>query len=557
MDRSLELVIALLGVMKSGAAFVPLDTEWPFERLAQVLQELPGEVVLVSPAAPIDPAALGRNAILVDVRAPLSREDSPPSHERRSDPEAPIYAIYTSGSTGRPKAAVVPHRGITNRLLWMSEFFGSAAGQVVLQTTRPVYDSAIWQLFWPLLTGGRTVLPEPGREHEAEYLAALIDRHGVTMTDFVPSVFNALVPALVADDAARRQLRSLHCLIVGGEEITPTTTYRFQEHFPDVRLVNLYGPTECSIGCIAYEVTGREGGRIPIGRPISNVQALVLDHHGHPVPPGVPGELFLTGACLGLGYLGDVAQTRAAFVPNPVAETAAPLLYRTGDLVRYRADGNIEFLGRKDRQIKLRGYRIELGEIEAVLEEHSGVLDAAAIVREDQPGQRRLVAYVVASNGTARSASRELRAYLQRRLPEHMVPSAIVALDALPLAPSGKVDHRALPSPEPAPLERESAFEAPRTKLERAIAAIWAGVLGVDRVGLHDNFFDLGGHSLLATQMAARIHETLGIKLPLRSLFDEPTVAGVVARVRAAEDALARLVTEIEALTVTGGGAQP
>ena len=247
----------------------------------------------------------------------------------------------------------------------MDRFFGRDAAAAALQTTRHVYDSAVWQLFWPLTNGGKTVIPAHGIELNADSLAALIAEHGVTITDFVPSVFNTLVPQLVTDRAMHQSLRSLRSIIVGGEEITPASTYSFMAHFPGVRVANLYGPTEASIGCICYEVTGREGGRIPIGRPISNVQVLVLDRDGNPVPVGVAGELHLSGACLGLGYLGDEAKTNAVFLDHEFAEIRHRKLYRTGDLVRYLPDGNLEFLGRLDQQVKLRGHRIELGRSKA------------------------------------------------------------------------------------------------------------------------------------------------------------------------------------------------
>ncbi|HEU4557685.1 MAG TPA: amino acid adenylation domain-containing protein, partial [Longimicrobium sp.] len=547
MERGLGVPVAMLGVMKSGAAFSPLDPRWPAARLRQVLDDLGCEVVLVDGAPPFGEAELGRTFLAVPgADDPISVErgddraqegspgDGPPGRSRapRSS-EDPIYVIYTSGSTGTPKGVLVPHRGIANRFRWMSEYFGAAAAEVVLQTTRHVYDSAVWQLFWPLTLGGRSVMLGGDDELAAGPVAALVRRHGVTMTDFVPSVFNELVPRLVESAEARSALASLRAVVVGGEQITAGTTHAFVEQFPGVRVVNLYGPTEASIGCICHEVTGREGGRIPIGRPIANTHALVLDGERGLVPAGVAGELYLSGACLGLGYLNDAEKTRAAFVDNPFPELGSERMYRTGDRVRRLAGGEIEFLGRVDQQVKIRGFRIEPGEIEAALLQHPGVREALVMAREAAPGERRLVGYVVAAGAEGVDAA-ALRAHLGARLPDYMVPGAFVVLERFPRAPGGKVDRGALPAPA---WEAEAAYVAPRTPVEEIVAGIWAEVLGRERVGAHDGFFDLGGHSLLAMRVIARVSEAFGAELPLRALFESPTVAGLADRVQAAASA--------------------
>ncbi len=553
-----EVVIAMLAVMKAGAAFVPLDLEWPVERIRAALGELPSGVALVGPGLPFREALLGRPVLVVEPGAAgePGAGEAAANLDLPSDGEAPIYAIYTSGSTGIPKAAVVPHRGITNRLLWMNEFFGPATAAAVLQTTRHVYDSAVWQLFWPLINGGRAILPGPGAEVSAEALARLIERHQVTITDFVPSVFNALVPQLVAAAPLRQQLGSLRAVIVGGEEITPATTYRFMAAFPGVRVINLYGPTEASIGCICYEVTGTEGESIPIGRPIANVRVLVLDPYRNPVPVGVAGELYLGGRCVGLGYLNDAEKTGASFVDPGVGELGGGQWYRTGDRVRYRPDGQLEFLGRLDRQVKLRGLRIELGEIESALQRHPAVHESVVLLREDTPGDKRLVAYVVpgggpGSNGSALRVS-ELRDFLSRTLPAYMLPTVFVPLAELPRSPGGKVYRRALPRPDYTPPERD-AGEGPRTPTEAAIARIWAEVLRQERVGIHANFFELGGHSLLATVLISRVRAELRVELPLRSLFEAPTVAGLAADIARRQEKAgsdqATLLQELEDLS--------
>ncbi|HEV2147714.1 MAG TPA: non-ribosomal peptide synthase/polyketide synthase [Longimicrobiaceae bacterium] len=523
MERGLEVPLAMLGVMKAGAAFSPLDVRWPAARVREILDDLGCDVVLVGRDAPFTEAELGRSFLRLDLRDPEDA-DGAPHTAVRVGPEDPIYVIYTSGSTGKPKGVVVPHRGIANRFRWMDEYFGREAAAAVLQTTRHVFDSAVWQLFWPLTGGGRTVLPASDDVLAAGPLTALIQEQRVTMTDFVPSVFNVLVPWLLRDEEARRSLESLRAVVVGGEQITPGTTYAFMRHFPGVAVVNLYGPTEASIGCVCYRVTDDEGGRIPIGRPISNTQALVLDERRRLVPVQVPGELYLSGACLAAGYLNDPERTRAAFVENPFAELGSERMYRTGDRVRWLADGNLEYLGRVDFQAKVRGFRIEPGEIESVLREQNGVRDAVVVVRGAE-GDRRLVAYVAGEGAELDVAA--LRARLRERLPEHMVPAAVVVLEALPLTPNGKVDRRALPAPE----RSEDAYVAPRTPAEEMLAGIYADVLGVERAGAEDDFFALGGHSLLATRVVSRVRQAFGVEPPLRAIFEAPTVAGLAVRI--------------------------
>ena len=372
--------------------------------------------------------------------------------------------------------------------------------------------------------GGHTVVPLAGVETDAGFLAELIRAEAVTMTDFVPAVFNALVPELVENESAREKLASLRTVVVGGEQITAETTYRFIECFPGVRVVNLYGPTECSIGSIYHEVHDGDGSRIPIGRPIANTSALLLDRNGRLVARGVPGEIHLGGRCVGEGYLRDAKRTSTVFVPDPYASRGGERLYRTGDLGRYRADGSIECLGRLDEQVKIRGIRIELGEIETVLRRHAPVDECVVAVREDRPGEKRLVAYLVGQVHV-----QELRPQLRRVLPEYMVPSAFVVLDSLPLTPSGKLDRKALPAPEYA--ADADRYVAPRTPVEEVLAGIWAEVLRLERVSAEENFFELGGHSLLATQLTSRIRAVFSVELPLRTLFEGPTVAELAGRV--------------------------
>jgi amino acid adenylation domain-containing protein len=521
MDRSLELVVSLLAVMKAGAAFSPLDIHWPIERLRQALNDLGGELILVNKQTPYSEEELGGTFLLVDA---LSECEPAPNLNIRVRPHDPIYVIYTSGSTGRPKGVLTPHQGITNRFLWMNDYFGVEASVAALQTTRHVYDSAVWQIFWPLINGGRTIIPSAEMEMSADHLTALVERRGVTIMDLVPSVLDSVLTSLIEGAAVQDKLSSLRYLIIGGEEITAGATYAFMERFPWVNVVNLYGPTEASIGCVSYKVSGKENGQIPIGKPISNAKVLILDQRRRLAPLGGAGEIYLTGVCLGLGYLNDERGTRDAFIDNPFPEIGYDRLYKTGDLARWLPDGNIKFLGRVDDQVKIRGCRIEPGEIEAKLRSLPEARQAVVLAREGASGDKRLVAYIVPQPGKALTAD-ELRGRLKRELPDHMIPSVFVTLAEAPLTPNGKIDRRALLGIALPECESQAEYVAPRTAVEALVADVWAEALRIERFSVHGNFFDLGGHSLLATRVVSRIRKLLQVELPLRRLFEGPTVA--------------------------------
>ncbi len=529
-----DLVVSFLAAMKAGAAFVPLDVEWPAARLAAVLSEIGdlGGVVLINGSTPDLEAVTGWSVLRVD----RLEGEAPAALLTAAGPEDPLYAIYTSGSTGRPKGVVVPHRGIVNRFLWMDRYFGPGAAAMVLQTTRYVYDSAVWQIFWPLIQGGTTVLTPPRLGLDPASLAGLVAEHRVSMADFVPSIFKAVVERLLSGEERTESFAALRAVVVGGEEMETGSARAFRALFRGVHLVNLYGPTEASIGCICHAV-GEESGRVPIGRSISNVQAFILDPAGNLASAGVAGELCLAGRCLGQGYLRHPEATARAFVANPFPGTGSGRMYRTGDLARVLPDGRIDFLGRIDSQVKIRGLRIELGEIESVLCEASGVARAVVLLHEGGERDRRLVAYVVGQPGEV-PAPEALQGFLRGRLPRPMVPAAFVVLDAFPLTAGGKIDRRALSRLDPAPA-REGARVMPRTPYEEILAGCWADVLQPDpaspplEVGVFDDFFSLGGHSLLATRILSRVRQALGVELPLRALFEEPTVAALARRIEA------------------------
>jgi amino acid adenylation domain-containing protein len=506
--RSPAMVVGLLGILRAGAAYVPLDPGYPAERLALVLEDS-GARTLVTEAAleaalPPGPAQVVR--LDADAAVLAAQPDGPPAGPPPS-PDQLAYVLYTSGSTGRPRGVQVSHGALANVLAAFAAEPGLGAGGVLLAVTSLSFDISGLELFLPLVTGGRLAVAGGTDATDGRRLADVIERTGATFVQATPVTWRLLV---AAGWPGRADLVAL----CGGEAMPPDLADRLLER--GVRLHNVYGPTETTIWSTLERV---EPGRpIAIGRPIANTEVHVLDRHLEPVPPGVAGELWIGGAGLARGYNRLSGLTAERFVPNPFRGDGARL-YRTGDLVRRRAGGGLEYLGRLDHQVKLRGFRIELGEVEAALAAHPAVAAAVVVAGEDG----RLVAYVVAADGEAPGPT-GLRAHLRRTLPEHMLPAAFVAIGALPLTPNGKVDRSALPSPEGRAVDRPPLV-APRSPDEAAVAAIWAEVLGVERVGVHDDFFEIGGQSLLATQVTAGIREQLDVDLPLHLVFRAPTIA--------------------------------
>ncbi|MGD2089945.1 MAG: amino acid adenylation domain-containing protein [Candidatus Aminicenantes bacterium] len=527
MESCIEIVFSFLGIMKIAAAFVPLDPTWSLERQKEVLNELNSSLVI----------AANRKVYREELSVfPFLFVDGKPAGQPLTGLSVDIhynsamYALYTSGSTGKPKAVVVPHRGIINRFLWMNECFGSEAARVVLQTTRHVYDSALWQLLWPLIHGGKTVILPPHMEFSAENLAALINKYQVTLTDLVPSVFDMIAPRFSIGGEGQYPLDSLKWIIIGGEEITPATTFSFRQQFPWVRVINLYGPTETTIGCIFYEVKEKQGSKIPIGKPIANVKTLILDKQLNLVPLGVVGELYITGLCLGLGYLNNAEKTGAAFLENPYPELGYGRLYKTGDLARYLAGSNIEFLGRIDQQVKIQGLRIELEEIEKELTQHSSIQKAVVVVRQDPASNKRIIAYIMPHKGKI-PGKEMLRSFLKHQLPQYMIPSFFIFLDSLPVTPGGKIHRKALPMPNWAKPELQETYVPPHSLTEEILVEIFASILGIEQAGIEDNFFTLGGNSLLAAQLVSRVREAFQIELPLQYLFLAPSVSQLAEKI--------------------------
>ncbi|HWH00406.1 MAG TPA: amino acid adenylation domain-containing protein, partial [Pilimelia sp.] len=512
-ERSAEMLVAILAVLKAGGAYLPVDAALPPSRRDHLLADSGAALVLTGPGdAPDLPDGVRALPITVDT----DPADCPPAPPYGAATDA-AYVIYTSGSTGVPKGVLVEHRSVVNRLHWMQRAYPIGPGDVILQKTPVSFDVSVWELFWWHLDGAAVALLEAGGEREPAAIVAAIARERVTVMHFVPTMLGAFLEYVAATGAAGR-LGSLRRVFASGEALTVQQVRRFAQVLPHAELVNLYGPTEATVD-VSHHRTRADEATVPIGLPIDNTRLYVRDPQGRECPIGVPGELFIAGDGLARGYLHRPELTAQRFPVDPFpGERRA---YRTGDIVRRRPDGALEYLGRTDTQVKIRGYRIELGEIEHHLREHPAVSDAAVVVRTDADAQPRLYGYVVT---TVPVAEADLRAHLRGVLPDYMVPTRIVALDALPLSPNGKLDRAALP----APAAETAAYEAPRTDTERVLADLLAGVLGVDRIGVHDSFFALGGNSIHFVTVLARARQR-GLDFTFQQLFAHPTVAALAA----------------------------
>lgn len=506
-ERSPELVVGLLAVLEAGGAFVPLDPGYPAARLEFIIEDAAVPVVLAQAHLP-RPSTTAR-VVLFD--AGLDEQAATPAPGPPAEPDEIAYVIFTSGSTGRPKGVAVSHRAVVNRLDWAQQAFRLDHTDVVLQKTPIGFDVAVWEFFWPLIAGARLVLARPGGHREPGYLRDLIVEHAVTTTHFVPSMLDAFLAAERVEEC-----RSLRRVICSGEELTADLVARFFDRL-GARLHNLYGPTEAAIDVSAWQC-GPGEATVPIGRPIHNTRLYVLGPRLEPLPVGVPGELFIGGVGLARGYLRRPGLTAGRFVASPYGPPGTRL-YRSGDLARIRADGAIEYLGRIDTQVKIRGMRIELGEIETVLREQPGVRAAAVSLADGD----RLVAYLVGPAAGTAAEPAAVRAALRRVLPEAMVPTDYVMLDALPVSANGKLDRAALPAPRRQVVT--TGYVAPRTPLEEELCGLWAELLGRDRVGVDDDFFALGGHSLQVVKLVALICRRYGVDLPLRRCFEITTVS--------------------------------
>jgi amino acid adenylation domain-containing protein len=519
LPRGVDQVAALAGVLKAGGAYLPLDPGYPAERLAFMRADAGASVLITR--SDLVRGGTETGVLLVD------RPWQPPAGapERWTEPvhpDQPAYILYTSGSTGRPKGVVNTHRGLVNRLGWMREAFRAGPGDVILYKTPMSFDVSLWELVLPAMCGAEMVVARPDGHMDPGYLTDLIERHGVTMIHFVPSMLQAFLAA--ADPARCRSLRQVLC---SGEALSSVLRRQFFEAGFTAALDNLYGPTEAAIDVTRWPCAADEAGEVPIGHPILNTQAYLLDANGEQLPVGIPGELWLGGDQLALGYVGQPGLTAASFVPDPFHAEPGRRLYRTGDIARRRRDGAIQYLGRQDQQVKLRGHRIELTEIEVALRTHEGVADAVVLL-SGPAADARLVAYVV-PEGSA-PANAELREHLGRVLPAYMVPASYAFVEGIPLTANGKADRNALRAITPEAV-RAAEYVEPRDDVEAAVARLFAQLTGVERVSARDDFFEIGGHSLLALRLRARLVGEFGIDMPLREIFEDPTVEGVAGKI--------------------------
>ncbi|MGB2958307.1 MAG: amino acid adenylation domain-containing protein, partial [Bacteroidota bacterium] len=541
-DRSIEMLIGILGVLKAGGAYVPIDPSYPRDRI-RFMTEDSGVRIMLTQAnlfGEMDEAPVQRICLDADWDE-ISRESDSCS-KNGVTPRNLAYMIYTSGSTGRPKGVLIEHRGVTNLIAHMRAEWDIERHTRVLHFASLSFDASVPEVFIPLLSGASLWLTAKDVAMSPLDLHQKMSAEGINV---------ALLPPTLLSVLSDHDLPHVRTVSSGGESCPWEVANRWSQ---GRKFINAYGPTEITVASCWYTVNGRvqKATTVPIGRPMGNVKMYLVDEWMNLVPAGVPGEVYIGGVGVARGYHGRPTLTAERFVPDPYSSEAGSRMYRTGDLARYLDDGSIEYLGRLDNQVKIRGFRIELGEIEARMEEYPDVRKAVVDVREDGSGEKRLVGYFVAHNNKSPQPG-ELQEYLGYLLPEYMVPSVYVELQAFPLSPSGKVDRRALPAPGREQLSRAAVYSPPHTPTEEIVAGIWASVLGVDRVGVHDDFFDLGGHSLRATQAAARIRDAFTLDFPIRAVFENRTVAALAKAIDAArEEEQERLTPLLQPVTRDG-----
>ncbi|WP_438943853.1 amino acid adenylation domain-containing protein, partial [Pseudomonas sp. N8] len=522
-ERGVAMITGLLGILKAGGAYVPLDPTYPAERLAAIIEDARPRLLL---ADPVGRAAVGtlhegtRYLAIERALATSSNNRDPQPDSLGLTPEHLAYVIYTSGSTGKPKGVMIEHRNLVSSTLARGTVYGPATGKRFLLLSSIAFDSSVAGVFGTLVSGGTLCIPDAETARDPDAIARLIGERAITSLLCVPSLGRLVLASLASGNGHG----CLQEMIVAGETCPAQLVQACTGLEPAIALYNEYGPTEATVWTTVHRCTAEDVDTVPIGRGIPNSRLYVLDEQRQPVPLGVPGELYVGGAGVARGYLDRAALNAEHFLDDPFAPGDEPRMYRTGDLVRLRADGVVEFLGRNDQQVKIRGFRIEPGEIEALMLTLPGVREAAVIAREDTPGATRLVAYLsVEPHLAGRNASSTLRPYLTSQLPDYMVPAAFVVVERLPLSPNGKLDRRALPAPGNEDFARRQ-YEAPNGETETLLAQIWSDLLGLERIGRHDDFFELGGHSLLAVQVTLRARETFGVEVPLRGLFEHPSL---------------------------------
>jgi amino acid adenylation domain-containing protein len=551
-ERSFEMMVGILAVLKAGGACLPLDPAYPAERLSFMLGETQAPVLLTHSRLRAQLPNHNAEVVCLDAEQEFRGKDVLPAAVQAASATNIAYIIYTSGSTGRPKGVRVTHSGLVNSTLARTAYYHETLRSFLLLSSF-TFDSSLAGIFWTLSVGGTLVLPPDSSQWQLDSLSFLIEKHRISHLLCVPSLYQTLI-----ESSPSEHLASVKVAIVAGESCPAILVKEHYSRLPHAALYNEYGPTEATVWCSGYRCEPQaEAIHVPIGRPIANTQLYVLDSHMQMVPVGVPGELYVGGAGVASGYLNRPDLTAAKFLSNPFSSTSGARLYKTGDLARFLADGNIEYLGRVDHQAKIRGFRIELGEIEAALASHPGIREMVVVAREDVPGEKQLVAYYTVSNANGEATGvGELRAHLSGKLPDYMVPAAYVRIERLPLTANGKLDRNALPKPEGDAYARRG-YEAPQGDIETRLAEIWADVLKIEKVGRNDNFFELGGHSLLAMQVMARIRHIFNLELPVRSIFEESTIAGLAGELPKAKALGIKARARIAELRVGSAGANP
>jgi amino acid adenylation domain-containing protein len=525
-ERSLDMLVGLLGILKAGAAYLPLDPIVPIDRLSYMVQDAGASVILTQQDLAQRFSEQATPLICLDSDWEVIAQQPDENPLSKATPENLVYVIYTSGSTGKPKGVAVEHRQLLNYLHGILERLDLPEGTSFATVSTFAADLGNTAIFPALCTGGCLHIISHERATSPEALVEYCESHRIDCLKIVPSHLNALLTA-----SHPEQILPKKYLILGGEVLSWQLVEKIRQYAPSCQILNHYGPTETTVGVLTYPVHERmrdKSETVPLGRAIANTQVYILDHYLQPVPIGVAGELYIGGDSVARGYLNQPQLTADKFITieHLGGQDVYPTrVYKTGDLARYLPDGNIEFLGRIDHQVKIRGFRVELGEISSLLAQHPSVRESVVLVREDEPGNQRLVAYIL-PHSDAKPVVSNLKDFLQEQLPDYMIPTAFVLLDAFPLTPNGKIDRLALPAPDSARFNLKE-YVAPQTPIEEVLADIWADILKIERVGIQDNFFDLGGHSLLATQLISRVHKILRAQLTLRDLFEEPTIANL------------------------------
>ena len=541
-ERSIEMIVGLMGILKAGGAYVPVDPQYPAERIAYMLEDSGVRLLLTQEQiAGSLPQTAARVVILGAEKEAIGRS-SQKNPEVEMSRENLAYVIYTSGSTGKPKGVMISHRAICNRLLWMQTSMPLDESDRVLQKTSMSFDASVWEIFEPLIAGASVVMAEPGGQQDAAYLVRVIAEQKVTTLQVVPTML-----AVMMGEQGVEELESLRRVYSGGEALREELRQEYDKKMR-AELHNLYGPTECAIDATHERIGGerqqeQEAGEVTIGKPIGNVRVHILDKRKRMVGVGVAGEIHIGGEGIARGYYKKAEMTAERFIPNPYGGEEGGRLYKTGDIGRYRGDGRIEYMGREDEQVKVRGNRVEMGEIEEAVREIEGVREAVVVMREEG-GEQRLIGYVVEEErGEGGEREREIRRRIKQKLPEYMVPAVIVMLDELPLLPNGKLNRQALMNYDGLRSRPKSEYAAPNNPTEEIMESIWMDILQIDRLDINDNFFEVGGHSLSAMQLITRVRQVFQVEIPIRSLFDAPTLAQLSQKVEEARGAINTLQT--------------